>query len=69
MIMDHNRKPDSDPLPSANTSQPKKRTDVNPPIASASAHVVEQFRSLLAELISRQIIVERRGPPPGMAGE
>lgn len=67
--MDHNSKSDNDPLPRDNTSQPKKRIDVNPPYGSESAHAVEQFRRLLAELIARKIIAARREPPPGMTGE
>ena len=67
--MAHNSKSDNDPLPRDNTSQPKKRIDVNPPYGSESAHAVEQFRRLLAELIARKIIAARREPPPGMTGE
>ncbi|MGI9178551.1 MAG: hypothetical protein ACR2IT_11935 [Pirellulales bacterium] len=67
--MDHNSKSDNDPLPRDNTPQPKNRIDLNPPYGSASAHAVEHFRRLLAELIARKIASERRGPPPGMAGE
>ncbi|MBM4013249.1 MAG: hypothetical protein FJ286_18130 [Planctomycetes bacterium] len=67
--MDHNSKSDNDPLPRDNTSQPKKRIDINPPYGSESAHAVEGFRRLLAALIARQIVTERRGPPPGMVGE
>ena len=67
--MDHNSKSENDPLPRDNTSQPKKRIDVNPPYGSESAHAVEQFRRLLAELIARKIIAARREPPPGMTGE
>lgn len=67
--MDHSSKSDNDPLPQDNTAQPKKRIDINPPYGSASADAVEQFRRLLAELIARKIVTERRGLPPGMAGE
>ena len=67
--MDHNSKSDNDPLPRDNTAQPKKRIDMNPPYGSESAHAVEQFRRLLAELIARKIIAARREPPPGMTGE
>ncbi|MFM8495656.1 MAG: hypothetical protein ACKOEM_09040 [Planctomycetia bacterium] len=67
--MDHNSKSDNDPLPRDNTAQPTKRIDMNPPYGSASADAVEHFRRLLAELIARKIDTERRGPPPGMAGE
>jgi len=69
MTMDHNSESDNDPLPRDNTSQQKKRIDMNPPYGSASADAVEHFRRLLAELIARKIVTERRGPPPGMAGE
>jgi hypothetical protein len=69
MTMDHNSKSDNDPPPRNNTSQPKKRIDMNPPYGSESAHAVEQFRRLLAELMARKIIAERRGPPPGTAGK
>lgn len=65
--MDHNSKSDNDPLPRDNTAQPKKRIDMNPPYGSASADSIEHFRRLLAELIARKIVTERRGPPPGMA--
>jgi len=67
--MDHNSKSDNDPLPRDNTAQPKNGIDMNPPYGSASADAVEHFRRLLAELIARKIATERRGPPPGMAGE
>jgi hypothetical protein len=69
MTMDHNSKSDNDPLPRDKTAQPKNRIDVNPPYNSPPTHAVEQFRRLLAELIARKMIAERRGPPPGMAGE
>ncbi len=67
--MDNNSNSDNAPIPQGETSKPKKRIDGNPPYGFASAHAVEQFRRLLAELIARKIIAERRGPPPGLAGE
>ncbi len=67
--MDNNSKSDNDPLPPDNTSQPKKRIDVNPPYGPASVDPIERFRRLLAEVIARKIIAERSGPPSDMGGE
>jgi len=49
--------------------EPQKRNDANPHYGPAAADPIEQFRRLLAELIARKLIAERRGPPPGMVGE
>ena len=80
--MDNNSKSDNAPIPQGATSQPKKRIDGNPPygedvriagdapfIDGDAAALAHRQPGLLAELIARKIIAERRGPPPGMAGE
>ena len=47
-----------------------ERIDANPPYNPASADDVERFRKLLAELIARRILAERRRPPaPGDEGQ
>ena len=38
------------------------RIDANPPYESSFPTKVRRFRDLLAELIARQILAERRGP-------
>lgn len=46
-----------------------KRIDANPPYGPASGDAVARFRKLLAELIARRILAERRNPPaPGDGG-
>ncbi|MFM7035442.1 MAG: hypothetical protein ACKOYJ_09745 [Planctomycetia bacterium] len=47
-----------------------ERIDADPPYGPASADDVERFRKLLAELIARRILAERRRPPaPGDKGQ
>ena len=47
----------------------ENRIDANPPYGPTSADAVERFRKLLAELIARRIVAERRNPPaPGDGG-
>ena len=51
--------------PHADDDGPKKkdRIDVNPPFSERLASAVEQFRIVLAQLIARRIVSQRRDLP------
>jgi hypothetical protein len=67
--MHQNNHSNNDPHQRNGAPEPQKRIDANPPYGPAAADPIEHFRRLLAELISRKLITERREPPPGVARE
>jgi hypothetical protein len=67
--MHQNNKSDNVPHRRNGAPEPQKRIDANPPYGPEAANPIEQFRRMLAELIARKLIAERRDQPPGVAGE
>ena len=55
----HNGKPH----PDDDGHKKKDRIDVNPPFSERLPSAVEQFRIVLAQLIARRIVSQRRGLP------
>ena len=55
----HNGKPN----PDDDGPKKKDRIDVNPPFSERIASAVEQCRIVLAQLIARQIVSQRRNLP------
>lgn len=59
--MDRNEQPHDENTPLDDSGR-LRRIDANPPYGSTFPDKVKHFRELLAELIARQILAERRGP-------
>jgi hypothetical protein len=51
------------PEPSDDHAEGIPRIDANPPYGPRSADAAERFHKLLADLIARRILAERRKPP------
>ena len=51
------------PEPEDDDVEGVRRIDVNPPYEPRAADTVERFRRLLADLIAKRILAERRKPP------
>jgi hypothetical protein len=65
--MNRNEHPHDQNIPPDDDAGRLRRIDANPPYGPMDA--VEQFRKLLAELIARSVISERRQPPKGPSDE
>jgi len=65
--MDRNEHPHDHNMPPDDDAGRLQRIDANPPYRPMDA--VEKFRKLLAELIARRVISERRQLPKGPGDE
>jgi hypothetical protein len=51
------------PEPGDDGAEVVRRVDANPPYEPRPADAVERFRRILADLIAKRILAERRKPP------
>jgi hypothetical protein len=66
--MTQNTSSNGTPEPDDDDAEGIPRIDANPPYGPRSADAAERFRKLLADLIARRILAERRKPPANGGG-